>query len=126
MKFVWIYNHLTGAVQRWPELQAALLLRLPGWHGPFATKETALDFYQSHKQSNPGWVAPTGIIGNVLAPVTTPVKEIFGGVDLQAWLIRIGEIVLGIVLIAVGIMKLSTDVSQPIAKAVGKAAKAFI
>ena len=126
MKFVWLYNHLNGMVQRWPELQSRLLLRLPGWHGPFETKEAALEYYQSRREANPSWVAPTGIIGNITSPVTGPVKEILGGLDLQAWLIRIGEIVLGIVLIAVGIMKLEVGFLQPVVKTIGKATKGLV
>lgn len=115
----WIYNSNTGAVNELPTPAAALLLRSgTGWHGPFDNKQRALDFYESNKAANPGWAAPAGIpdqIGNVVE-AANPLNMI-GGIDIGSWLIRIGEIILGIVLIGVGVAKL-TGATNAVAKLV--------
>ena len=114
----WIYNSHTGAVNQLPTPQAILLTKAGiGWHGPFDTKRQALDFYERGKAANPGWKAPAGIPGqveNIIEPVNP--ANILGNVDVKAWLIRIGQILLGIVLIGVGVAKLS-GIENVIAKA---------
>jgi len=112
--FNWNYNSNTGAVQQIPAPQAAILRSLGlGWHGPFNSKEEALAFYNNGKAANPGWKAPAGIFdtipnaidsaGDKAAAITDPL----GRLNLGGWFIRIGEILLGIVLIGVGIARLT-------------------
>lgn len=118
MMFKWIYNSHTGAVNQVPTPQAILLTKSGlGWHGPFDSKQATLDFYERNKAANPGWKAPTGIPGqveNIIEPVNP--ANILGDIDLGSWFIRIGEIVLGIVLIGIGVAKLS-GVQNIVAKA---------
>lgn len=126
MDFVWVYNHLLGALQRWPRPYANVLLRLPGWHGPFNTKEEAVAFYDQGKASNPTWKAPTGFLdnlGNLPSAYRDTAKEYFKGIDLQAWLLRIGEILLGIVLIGVGVIRIT---NVDVAGVTGKLTKVLV
>ena len=115
--FQWLYNSNTGAVQDLPlpvatfELHSGL-----GWHGPFPTKQAALDYYTRNKDKNPGWKAPTGITGNITNAVDTA-KDKIAGLNLDAWFVRVGEILIGVILIGVGIAKL-TGTSNIIASAV--------
>ena len=109
------YNSNSGAVNESPEPLAWLNLHSGlGWHGPFETKQAALDYYQKGKASNPGWKAPTGLLGNVanVTGAASAADAIKGGLGLsdeniRSWMIRIGEILLGIVLVGVGVAKLS-------------------
>jgi hypothetical protein len=124
----WYYNSTSGSVNEaeqffGSEIQLHLGL---GWHGPFDTKEATLKYYEDNKAKNPGWKAPTGIagtIGNITgaSDVVDDVKDAasFGlsNEEIQSWLIRIGEILLGIVLVGVGIAKL-TGTTNVVAKAV--------
>lgn len=112
----WYYNSRSGAVQEWPELYGETFLHTgTGWHGPFDTKQATLDFYTANQAANPGWKAPTGWQGNVANIPGAIVQqgeaatqsEVFKGLNLDKWLVRIGEILLGIVLIGVGIAKLT-------------------
>ena len=127
---VFLYNSNTGAVVQLPAPIADVELRSGlGWHGPFNTKQDALDFYTNNKDANPGWHEPAGWKANIAAIPQLPgqrasnaasnVLEPFKGVNLGAWLLRIGEVVLGIVLIGVGIAKL-TGTTNTITRMVGK------
>lgn len=108
-----------------------------GWHGPFANHDAAVAYYNDNKAANPGWKAPVsdlnaiGIAGNaagsagnvigsagsaiggaVQSIVNAPGKAIQDALgplqaDAKIWAMRISEIVLGIVLIAVGLAHLS-------------------
>lgn len=121
---VWIYNSNTGAVNElptpiaWAELRAGL-----GWHGPFDSKQLTLEYYSANKAANPGWKAPAGwpdLIPNAIASGAdraTAGVDVLGKLDLGGWFVRIGEILLGIVLIGVGIAKL-TGTTNAIAKTV--------
>lgn len=120
----WSYNHLTGAVVNLPSPQSAVMRAIaPGWHGPYNTKEEALAFYQASKAAHPDWKTPTGILGNIGNAAVAGgdlvtgggVTEILGGVNLAAWFLRIGEVLLGLVLIAVGIARL-TGVQNVVSK----------
>lgn len=118
----WNYNHLTGAVMDLLSVQSAILRASgTGWHGPFATKEEALAFYLSHKDAHPDWKEPTGLVGNlknaagIPAQVAQGVTDPLGRLNLGGWVIRIAEIMLGVVLIGVGIAKL-TGATNAIAK----------
>lgn len=125
--FDWLYNSRTGAVMNFPkgygyiELKAGL-----GWHGPFESKEEALAFYERNKAKNPGWKAPTGVAGNLANlpdAVGSQSSAAVGGAlgltdeEIRSWLIRISEIMLGIVLVGVGLAKL-TGTTNAIAKLV--------
>lgn len=105
----WIYNSRTGAVNEVPIPTAILLSKSgTGWHGPFDSKEAALAFYEKNRAINPGWKEPAGLVSQAenIVSAANPMN-IIGGVDIVSWLIRIGEIILGIVLIGVGVAKLT-------------------
>lgn len=123
----WHYNHFTGAVVNIPSPQGAVLRAMNiGWHGPFKTKEDTLRFYGDSKAEHPDWKEPTGWIGNIQNAITTGADAVTGGIisdplgklNLGGWFIRIGEIVLGIVLIGVGVARLTgvTNVISKVAK----------
>lgn len=109
---VWAYNSDTGAISSasswsaWLELKAGL-----GWHGPFATKQDAINYYEQNKANNPGWKAPTGLAGTfknaVSSTVGNPISDVIGKFNVGGWFLRIGEILLGLVLIGVGVAKLT-------------------
>lgn len=133
--FDYIYNSRTGAVQQYPSPIAAAAVKTGlGWHGPFQTEQDAIDFYNRNKAANPDWKAPTDFLGNLgnipdavqsqANAATEGAKGIFGlsNEDIQSWLIRIGEILLGIVLVAVGLAKL-TGVDNAIVSAIKTGAK---
>ena len=125
----WIYNSRTGAVNSLPFGVAELELRSGlGWHGPFDSKAELLSYFEANRAANPGWHAPAGakqilseIPQTVGTAATDAVSGIYKGLDLNVWLVRIGEILLGIVLVGVGIAKLTGT-----ANAISKLAKAAI
>lgn len=129
----WYYNSDSGAVQEQPEWIAYPQLHLGlSWHGPFKSKQDALNYYEAGKAANPGWKAPTGVAGNIsnlatgtgsaIADATkSAIGDVTGQFNLAAWFVRIGEILLGLILIGVGVSKM-TGVGNVITKAV-KAAK---
>jgi hypothetical protein len=122
----WYYNSRSGVIgnydpiQEWPALHAGT-----GWHGPFNTKQDALNYYEQNKAANPGWKPPTDSISqgasNLTSTLASGVTSGLGlnNTEIQSWLIRIGEILLGIVLLGVGIAKLTgtTNVVSNIVKA---------
>lgn len=96
-----------------------------GWHGPFDSKEAVNKYYNDNKAKNPGWKAPSSnpvdALGNTGAAINDQTNAVTSGVGLnlsdeniRSWLIRIGEILLGIVLVGVGVAKL-TGTSNAIA-----------
>ena len=108
----WYYNSINGKIAQdgiVPIPHPAAL----GWHGPFATKQAAIDFYNANKANNQTWQVPTD--SNVTALTNTPNAAAAGittglglsNENITAWMVRIGEILLGIVLVGVGIAKLS-------------------
>lgn len=114
----WYYNSNSGVVAQYNEVTEWPALHLgTGWHGPFDTKPDALNYYTTNKPKNPGWKAPTdslktgaaNAISTGTSDVTGAVKGVFGlsDDDIRSWLIRIGEILLGIVLVGVGVAKLT-------------------
>lgn len=118
----WYYNSNTGAVNQTDQSLAWLGLHFGlGWHGPFNSKEELLTFYNTNKNANPGWRAPTSIIGaaknlggDAIDAVTSTVDP-FKGLNLSGWFIRIAEILLGLVLIGVGAAKI-TGVENALSK----------
>lgn len=122
----WIYNDRTGQVNQVPIPLALALVRLSiGWHGPFGNKQQALDFYARGSVDHPNWKAPTGLSQQLSDAASNAVsaveKDIFHGIDLQSAVIRIAEIMLGIVLIGIGIAKLTGTTN-----AISNAAKVVI
>lgn len=123
---VWTYNPSDGALIPMPTAIAVVSVKTLGWKGPFKTEKDARDFYEKNKAANPKWKEPTkdpiDVALNTPDAVTGGVKvpSIGSGlsnIDIQSWLIRIGEILLGIVLIGVGVAKL-TNTPNVISKAV--------
>lgn len=118
----WYYNSRTGSVAQEDEKLMYPWLKLGiGWHGPFQTKQAALDYYDKGKAANPGWKKPTeSLAGDLLDPLIpdkAPSLPSLSDADIRSWLIRIGEILLGVVLVGVGVAKL-TGSSNPVAKLV--------
>jgi hypothetical protein len=120
----WNYNSHTGAVVNIPSPQSAIIRSMGiGWHGPFKTKEEALAFYTANKDANPGWKAPTGVLGNIGNAAVAggdivtggAVTDQLGKLNLGGWFVRISEILLGMVLIGVGIARL-TGVQNVVSK----------
>lgn len=108
----WYYNSDSGKVSEqnetiaWLDLHAGL-----GWHGPFKTKQDALNYYNTNKGKNPGWKPPTDSVGKALeqdaAGTLGSIVDPIGKFNVGGWFVRIGEILLGIVLIGVGVAKLT-------------------
>lgn len=130
----WYYNSASGKIQQATNaidkasIAAELHLGLD-WHGPFNTKQAALDYYTNNKAKNPGWKKPTDstldALGNA-SGVTDAANAVgdtitnklgLSNENITAWMVRIGEILLGIVLVGVGIAKL-TGTTNMIANAV--------
>jgi hypothetical protein len=123
----WNYNSYTGAVVHIPSPQSAIIRSMGiGWHGPFKSKEETLAYYAANKDANPGWKAPTGILGNignaavsggdiVTGGAVSNVTDQLGKLNLGGWFVRISEILLGMVLIGVGIARL-TGVQNVVSK----------
>ena len=115
----WIYNSNTGFIVEVPTPMAVVELHSGlGWHGPFDTRDEAVQFYNANSAANPGWKAPTTSVGQTFTNAgESGVEKITGTstFNLGSWVLRIGEILLGIVLIGVGIAKL-TGTTNTIAK----------
>lgn len=109
----WIYNSHTGYVTEMPTPAAFIELKSGlGWHGPFKSKQEAYDYYTQNKDKNPGWAAPTDSVSGALNGAgEAVVKGVgLGGLtneNITSWFIRIGEVLLGIVLLGVGVAKLT-------------------
>ena len=110
----WYYNSNTGAVVQMPSPIGSVQLSLGiGWHGPFNSKQDALDYYTNNAAKNPGWKQPTGWVGNITnipsaaGNVASNALDPFKGLNLGNWFIRIGEVLLGLVLVGVGVAKLT-------------------
>jgi hypothetical protein len=124
---MWYYNSNSGAVQEFPEFLAAPSLHAGvGYHGPFPTKQAALDYYSANKTANPGWKAPTGLAGNIgnaasssIGKVNDAIGDPLGKFNIAGWFIRVGEILLGLILVGVGVAKLTgtTNVVSQLVKA---------
>jgi hypothetical protein len=102
-----------------------------GWHGPFDTKEAVTEFYNSQTKAHPDWKAPTdlkGAITNGISDVTgLPVDaKGFLGLPNLNWenlILRVAEILVGIVLIGVGVAHMSGNKTNIIVKALKVANK---
>lgn len=121
----WYYNSSIGAVDQkddwigWVDLKSGI-----GWHGPFDSRQNALDFYAQNKSKNPGWQQPTGFVGTIINGARDTAKipdkvgqavedakkavtDPLGKFNLGGWFLRVGEILIGLVLIGVGVAKLT-------------------
>lgn len=85
--------------------------------GPFATRAQAVAAEPGERKK------PIPAIG--LPPGIPNPLDVFKGLNLQTWALRIGEIALGIVLVAVGLAKL-TGADNVISKAAMTAGKAAL
>lgn len=129
----WYYNSTTGAVNNepdwlvWPELHMGM-----GWHGPFATEQDLANFYNKNKPKNPGWKAPSGIVSNIInssenwmsngsfnkSPIglSNPLTGVNAIGDFANRLTkastweRVGEVLLGVILISIGVAHLTNAV----------------
>lgn len=125
----YIYNSRTGGVTPYSEAllpQRLLLHSGLGWHGPFANMDAVNAYYNANKAKNPGWKAPS--INPVTAIQNAPdaakdqtsaaVKGVgLSDDEIRSWFIRIGEVLLGVVLLGVGVAKL-TGTTNIVASAV--------
>lgn len=108
----WWYNSNTGSVIDAATGEGLVASLGIGWHGPFANKQDALNFYSENEAANPGWKAPTGLGGavtNAVKKVTDAALPTFGlsVSGISGWFIRAMKVVFGGVLILVGIMHLT-------------------
>lgn len=94
-----------------------------GWHGPFNTKEELYKFYADNRAAHPSWKEPTddgwkAYKQTIESGASSVTEDVLGtnGLQAQNWFIRIGEIVLGIVLIGIGVAKL-TGAANVVSKA---------
>lgn len=117
----WYYNSSSGSVGEWEEFTVWPALHAGvGWHGPFDTKAAALSYYSTNKAKNPGWKAPTDSTLAQIGNASGATDALTGGLNdtaVSSWLIRIGEILLGVVLVGVGVAKL-TGTTNVVASAV--------
>lgn len=113
MAVKWYYNSNSGNITDEDENNYYFQLQLHagiGWHGPFNTQQDAVNYYNANKAKNPGWSAPSDSTLGKIANVTGVSSALTGGLNddsIRSWLIRIGEILLGIVLVGVGVAKLT-------------------
>jgi len=94
---------------------------IAGWH-QYNTRAEMLADIKAH----PGWAQPVGGIGGEVGNIgKRAVKGVIGGQvqGWELWVLRIGEIILGVVLIGVGVAKL-TGTDNFILKAATTAGKA--
>lgn len=113
----WYYNHNSGNVSQEKDIVIPGMGQKPGsdWEGPFAAKNDALKFYADNKASHPTWKEPTDSTWKQFQNSTTSggqaaagaATDVLFGTNAGNWFVRIGEILLGIVLIGVGVAKLT-------------------
>lgn len=89
--------------------------------GPFADQADA----QKYKNAiGTGAILPPGgtpIVGSLGRGTTQTIQDVLGGFNLGSWFLRIGEILLGLVLIGVGLAKITNAV--PLATKIAGAVK---
>jgi hypothetical protein len=122
----YIYNHFTGSVNYLPGPAASAYVaagQALGWHGPFDTEKDVTDFFNSQTKAHPDWKAPTGfkgVVTNAVADVTgLPINKdgYLGLPNWDNWILRIAEILVGIVLLGVGVAHMSGNKTNIIVKA---------
>lgn len=108
----WFYNNVSGAVISEPAIFGFAQPHFPDWHGPFPSKQAALDFYAANRSAHPGWKAPAGFGANVTntvgAGAQNAIKDLTKGYGLiwpgaGHFMLRVGEFLVGGVLLAIGL-----------------------
>jgi len=112
---VW-YNDQSGAL----ELEFKITLGISKspdkisshWHGPFKDLNEAAQWVYDNKAAHPEWKEPTTnfykqLTQGTQTTVQNATEDIFLGTNAQNWFIRVGEVLLGIVLIGIGVAKLT-------------------
>jgi hypothetical protein len=103
-------SQITNLSVQWHTVQSATKPN-PTSQGPFATQAIAQAKADSLNSSQSG-IAPAAAAAT---------QDAFHGLNLSTWILRIGEIVLGVVLIGIGVAKL-TGADNVVSKAVKVAA----
>lgn len=114
----WWYNHSSGNVSQGKDFLLPYDDKAKPdsrWEGPFNTKSDALKYYADNHAAHPDWKEPTDKTWKQFQNSTVSggeavvegTQDLFMGTDVGNWLIRIGEIVLGIVLIGVGLARIT-------------------
>jgi len=98
-------NIYTGTIQQQHNSLLGQAMAAAGFVGPFDTIQKAKDFYNKHGKKIGAQVA-TGGASSATGGLPNPLN-VFHGLDLGNLLLRIGEVVLGVVLVGVGIAKLT-------------------
>lgn len=106
----WFYNDVSGSVISEPAVVGFAQGHFPGWHGPFASKQAALDFYARNKAAHPGWKAPAGLGGAVANTVASGAGAAVSGVtdfltrltSPHTWL-RVAEFLIGAAFLVIGL-----------------------
>jgi hypothetical protein len=93
-----------------------------GWHGPFNDAAAVTKFWNDNKAKHPDWKKPENLLDQV-TPDIPSISNPLSGIqeNLSSWMLRLTEIVLGMVLIAVGISHLSEG---SLGKSLGRVVKA--
>jgi hypothetical protein len=114
----WYYDSVDGDVIHQNLAESIPNAAFKYFHGPYKTEQLAI----AHK----GVAGPPGVpnesLGSQAASVATGGP---GGMNWQNWILRIGEILLGVTLIGVGVAKL-TGAENVISKAAVTAGKASL
>lgn len=125
----WFYNSVSGSVISEPAAVGFAQGHFPGWHGPFGSKQAALDYYTANKAAHPGWKAPTGLGGAVGNTVGAGVTAATGGVadfltrlaSPHTWL-RVAEAVVGLAFLVIGLNALLHNPAGKVASVAARVA----
>lgn len=102
----WYYNSLSGAIVSQPPVLGFVQGQLPDWFGPFPTKQAAEQYAQSHGGAQPGGFASN--VGNLASGATSAAassisSSILGPLFQKNIWLRVGEVVVGVILLAIGL-----------------------
>jgi len=136
----WFYNSNDGSIieePSWLSWGQTTVANFFGqdWHGPFPSKQAAISYYTSNSAKNPGWKAPTGVAGNLVneganaagaASALTGINAIgdaFQRLTQASFWERAGQVVLGLILIAMGVAHIThaVPIATKIARTAGSA-----
>jgi hypothetical protein len=109
---------MTGAIQRASGVTRLIIGPATGYSGPYTWCQ-AKAFAENRSLSGFAHGSAEKNIAN------QAVSDVFHGLNFQNWILRLGEIMLGVVLIGVGVAKL-TGTDNFIMKAATKAGKAAL
>lgn len=126
----WFYNSISGELGKHDGIDAlayeAALHSGTGWHElHIADSATFAQAATEAKKEVPGGQTPTGSQTKGLQQAPGGVaQEVFHGLNVSNVILRIGEVILGVVLIGVGIAKItgSDNIISSAAKVAGAAA----